>query len=179
MKGDSNDILLELANTGSYSLLKKYRNDAMVLSDAYKMSERHWRKTYKMLNYPLIVLTTITGVMSSVEVSKYALMAISFTSLLLTSFSTAINPKDKEAKANQVATEFSEISSNINQFIVENHKTKDEIKAFSQLQLELLEVWQSLAPPISYTYLEKAKMNHAPRTRAISPGLANRSLPKR
>jgi outer membrane murein-binding lipoprotein Lpp len=154
---------------GSYKLLNDYMIETKVLSEAYKKSEAHWRNVSKMLNYPLIVITTLMSVFSSIELNKYVLMALSFGSMLITSFATAVAPKDREAKANQISTEFGEIASNIRQFINENHKTKEEVKAFSQMQLELIEIWKGLSPPINDKYIKQSKIHNAPRTRSGSP----------
>jgi hypothetical protein len=160
---------------GGYKLLKQYKDESKILASAYKMSEAYWRKVHKYLTYPVIVLTSLSSILASVDIggvpgstlqyTRYALLCLSFTTMILSGFNAAISPKDKESKANQSSTEFSEISSNINQFIVENNKTNNEIKTFSQLQLELLETWKSLSPPVSSEYIDKFTREIASRTR--------------
>jgi hypothetical protein len=141
---------------GAYSLLQKYEKQAKINSIAYKMSERYWRMFYKLLQYPLLVITTLVSVFATIDIDHYVLVGLSFVSLLLSGFITIINPKEKEGRANQVSNEFNIISSNICQFITENNKTKNELKAFSQRQLELLEIWNTLSPPIFQGYLKQA-----------------------
>ena len=121
-----------------------------------------------MLQYPLLVVTVLSSVFSTIDIDHYVLMGLSFTSLLLSGFTTVINPKEKEQKANQISNEFHMISANICQFITENNKTKNELKAFSQMQLELIEFWNSLSPPISPKYIEKAKLQLRMPTRWAS-----------
>jgi hypothetical protein len=143
-------------NTGAYSLLQKYEREAKINAVAYKMSERYWHMFYKLLQYPLLVITTLVSVFATIDIAHYVLVSLSFVSLLLSGFITIINPKEKEQRANQVSNEFNMISSNICQFITENNKTKNELKAFSQRQLELLEIWNSLSPSIFQGYLKQA-----------------------
>jgi len=157
------DLILDMSSLGGYKLLKSYETEAQILSAAYKKSEKYWRSVYKWLTLPLIVTSTLMSIFSTIELNKYVLMGISFTSLLLSGFNQAINPNEKTNRANQVSTEFGEIHSTIRQFIGENSKTKDQIKIFSQNQLSMLDVWKSLSPPISSKYMEEARIQYTVR----------------
>jgi hypothetical protein len=95
-------------------------------------------------------------------------LCLSLSTLLLSGFNSTINPKGKENLANQVSTEFREISSNISQFIYENSKTKEDIRSYSQLIHELLNTWKALSPPIQNKYLEEANIEGSQRLRIYS-----------
>ena len=97
--------------------------------------------------------------------NQYILMGLSLTTLILVGFTTAINPKDREAGAHQVAVEYNEISANIRQFILENNKSHEDIKAFSEIVHSEMNVWNSLAPSIQDRFMERAKRECAPRSR--------------
>jgi hypothetical protein len=157
------NLMKEEKEDGSYRLLQRYEREASTTAIAYKLSEAHWRSSYKMLQYPLIFITALASVFASVDINKYVLMALSFTSMILSSFITVINPKEKEQKANQISTEFREIASNITQFITENGKSPAELKSFSQHQLDLIDIWTSLAPPINKSYVKDARLQLSPR----------------
>ena len=137
----------------------------MVLANAYKMAESHHRTIHKILTYPLIVLAATGSVLAGLHSNEYVLMGISLATLIMTGFSTAINPKDKEMRCYQVSAEFNEIAGSINQFILENHKSREEIKAFSKHILSVLDIWRALAPSINKKYVRQAKIECAPRTR--------------
>ena len=159
---------LKPSSPGPYALLKKYMHESKVLSIAYKKSEAYYRSLYKCLTYPVIVTSVVASVCSGLDLNRYILLALSLSTLMLSGFNSAINPKDRENKANQVSTEFGEISSNISQFIYENSKSKDDIKAYSQLVHELLNTWKSQSPSIQKKYLDKAKIEACQRLRVSS-----------
>ena len=152
--------------TGGYSLLRAYLKEAKVLATAYKKSEGYYRRLSKWVTYPVIVTSAIGSVCAGIGgISDYALMGLSLATLILSGFNSAIDPKGKEQKANQFKTEFTEIASNVNQFICENNKTPEEIKAHSQLVHEIMNTWKSQAPPVSDDYLKDSSMRHARRLR--------------
>lgn len=149
----------------TYTLLKKYLNTAKVKSVSYSYSEAYYRTMYKWLTYPLIILASVNTVLASFDITHYALMSISITTLILTGFNTAINPKDKENLANHIKIEFGEIASNITQFIYENHKSKEQVKAFTHTIHELMNVWESQSPPIKNEFIKRATIECSIRTR--------------
>jgi hypothetical protein len=158
----------EPLKNGPYALLKEYMLESKTLSIAYKKSEAYYRMLHKYLTYPIIVTSAVASVCSGFALSQYIVLGLSLTTLLLSGFNSAINPKEKEHLANQVSTEFGEISSNILQFILENSKTRSEIKAYSQLIHELLNTWKSQSPSVKNKYLAEAQIEACPRLRLYS-----------
>jgi hypothetical protein len=148
-----------------YSLLIQYKKEATILSNAYKMNEAHYRQMSKTLTYPVILLSASASVIAGLRNPdlEYVLLGITLATLLFSGFNTAVNPKDREHASAKVSNEFSEIASAINQFVTENSKSNDEIKAYSRRMLAILDVWRSLAPPISNAFIEKATIDTAVR----------------
>jgi hypothetical protein len=158
-----------------YSLLIQYKKEATILSNAHKMNEAHYRQISKILTYPVILLSAGASVIAGSFPApglrntnlEYVLLGITLATLLFSGFNTAISPKDKEHVSAKVSTEFGEIASNINQFITENNKHNNEIKAYSRKMLSILDVWRSLAPPIANSFIKAATIDAAirvPRT---------------
>ena len=154
----------------SYTLLEKYKTDSEILSKAYKTNEHHYLFIHKILTYPIILLSAFSTVVAGLRKPEleYILLALSLVILILSGFNTAINPKDKQFLSNKISTEMNEISLNINQYILENNRKPDEIKAYSQKTLALFEVWHSIAPEINPKYIQRAKLECAVRVERIS-----------
>lgn len=146
-----------------YYLLELYREEAHILATAYGLSASYFRWLHKLLTYPLIVLSAVSSVCAAGGVpetfiyKQYLLMGLSLLTLILAGFNTVINPQDKSNAADRVSNEFDKVSSDCRQFICENNKTRQEVKHFSKLTLELLETWKSLSPPIKTLFSKQAK----------------------
>ena len=153
---------------GSYGLLKKYADEARILSIAYAYSESKFRMLNKWLTYPVIILSSLASVFSGLDMDKFILLGLSLSILILSGFNTAIGPLDRSNRANQFKTEFDNISSDIGQFINENNKTKDEIKAYSAQCHELLNVWKSLSPPVQSSFVKQASIEVLASRKSIS-----------
>ena len=158
------DSLMDI-NNNPYGLLKSYMKNAKIKSKAYSYSEKYYRNLYKYLSYPLVVITATNTVLSGFSLNPYILMGLSFSSLVLIGFDKLINPKDKEHKANQIQSEFGEINRNIKQFVSENNKSRDEIKSYSQTINEVINIWESLSPPIQDKFITKAQNDYAKKIR--------------
>ena len=173
-----------LQSPGSYRLLVGYMNESKILALAYDKSSSYFRFVYKCLTYPIVVTSAVATVCASLDVNKYIIVGLSLVTLILSGFNSAVNPKDKQNNAHNVSIEFSEIHSNVQQFVCENHKTGDEIKAHAQLIHELLNVWKSQAPPISKCYLKQAaaesilRIRQSQKNGTQSPRLEFRGLEK-
>lgn len=157
--------LLNFQPDDPYALLRSYVNTAKVKSKAYGYSEGYFRWLYKVFTYPLVILSAMGSILAGLDVDKHVLMGISVATLILTGFNQAINPKSKEKSANQMSVEMNEIASNCKQFIYSNNRTAVEIKAFSEIIHEQLNIWNSLAPPIQDKFLTKALKECAKRSR--------------
>ena len=146
-----------------YGLLEKYKTESAVLCRAYKLNEYHYLFLHKILTYPLIILSTFSSVIAGLRRPEleYVILAISLVILILSGFNTVINPKAKEFFSNKISNEFNDLALNINQFIIENNKSKDEIKIYSQKTLELFEIWKSMAPEIPSRFTNQAKIEIA------------------
>ena len=120
------------------------------------MQEKFHRRTNKILAYPVVVLSAVASVLSSLSVSKWLLAGINIATMSLAGLVTTINPTEKAMICNQVGHEFEELAAGINQFIYENNKTKEELKNFSQVTLGLMETWSGLSPPVRDSYVQAA-----------------------
>lgn len=157
--------------SGPYILLQKYSAEAMLLSQAYKLSEYEYIYFNKLLSYPTVVLGAAGTVLAGVDVHRYVLMGISLASLMLAGFTTVINPMQRVHAANTSSTEFGQISASIYQFVLENGKSKEEVKRYSQVVQDQLGIWKSQAPPLRPRLLEQARREHHPRMRGSEDGL--------
>jgi hypothetical protein len=174
-------ILMEenkgMGSPGAYKLLKEYRMQARVLASAFHFSECYHREVHRWLTYPLILLTVSTTVLSAFELNKYVVCALSFASLLLTSFNSAVRPKDREYAAHAVSGEFQEIADDIHQYITENHKTADEIKAYSNHVNSVLSIWKGQSPACRDSFISRAQLKHSPRMRSSKKKRESESPP--
>jgi hypothetical protein len=156
---------------GGYLLLKTYMNEAQILSLAYSKSESYYRTLYRIMNYPIIITSAIGTIAAGLKLNEYVLMSISFSTVVISGFNGIINPKEREQKANQISLEFDEIYSNINQFILENDKSKEEIKAYSQLIHTSINNWKSISPNIREKFMKEATAECMEKIRKHSPNL--------
>lgn len=156
---------LMLSAADPYILLRSYMHTSKVMSKAYGYSESYYRLLYKQYTYPLVVLTAVNSVLAGLNVNTYVVMGLSLMSLILVGFNQAVAPKNKEHAANQVKTEFGEIHRNIRQFIYSNNRSLDEVKAYSEIVNNQINVWTALSPAISQRFMEQAKKNCAHRSR--------------
>ena len=153
-----------------YTLLNQYKNESNILSKAYELNENYYLFIHKILTYPIIILSAFSTVIAGLRKPEleFLLLGLSLGILIFSGFNTAVQPKDKQFLSNKISTEFSEISLNINQFIKENSKTKEEVKAYSQKILSLFEVWKSMAGEIHPKHLARARLECAVRVERIS-----------
>ena len=153
-----------------YTLLNQYKNESEILSKAYKLNEGYYLFIHKCLTYPLIIVSTVSSVLAGLMMSEleYVLLGLSLIILILSGFNVAVAPKDKQYASNKISTEFSEIALNINQYLTENNKSKDEIKAYSQKTLAIFEIWKSLMIDINPKYLAQARLECAVRVERVS-----------
>lgn len=156
-----------------YVLLDKYAQEAKIKASAYSKSEAFYRSVHRWLTYPVIITSTVASVCAGVGLNSYAILSLSLVTLLLSGFNSAIDPKNRENLAHNVSVEFNEIYNNIQQFLLENNKTKGEIKTYSQMIRELLNVWESQAPPIRSEYIRQATHDCSKR---IRPSISQKNL---
>ena len=157
-------------SNGPITLLKQYHKKCTVLNKAHTMQETYWRNMGKYLSYPIVVLSAVGGITALLpEINHYILAGLSFSTLVLSGFIQAVNPSSKEIKNSQVKTEYGELSANIHQYLLENDKTKDEYKAYSQSILPIIEIWDSLSPPVKSKFIKLAEKEYMTReSRLIS-----------
>lgn len=163
------DSLVDI-QTGAdpYVLLRSYGRDAKIKSKAYGYSEAYYRWLHKVLTYPLVVLSAISTVISGFDIhpySNYVVMGLSMVTLVIVGFNQAVQPKDKEMRANQLNVEYNEIASNIRQFIHENSKSDIQVKAYSEIIHSEMNIWHSLAPPIQRRFIVTARRECVSRAR--------------
>ena len=166
MSKSSNELMMN----DPYKLLHSYQLMAKTKSKAYDYSESYFRWLNKVLTYPLVVLSAGNVVISAMNIDPWAVMCVSATTLVLVGFERAITPRDKEHQANQVKTEYAEIASNINQFIMSNNRTKQEIKDYGEIIHEQLNIWNGLSPPLKASFLQRAKAECVIKKKVYTPG---------
>ena len=148
-----------------YCLLRSYEQQARVNAKAYGMSEGYYRWLNKALSYPLIILSAVNTVLAGLDVNRYTIMSIALTTLIISGLRQSINPQDKENKASQMRIEYSEIKANVRQYILSNHRTIEEIKAYAEIIHEQLNIWNSLSPPCQDRFIIRARKECALRSR--------------
>lgn len=148
-----------------YYLLRLYARDAKTKSRAYGYSEGYYLNLWKIFNYPIVILSAIGSVLAGIDIHQYVLMGLSLMTLVLTGFDKIVNTKDKEASANHMKVEYSEINKNVKQFIYSNNRTHDEIKEYSGHICEMLNKWSSISPPISDKFIKRAELECVQRKR--------------
>ena len=151
-----------------YVLVRSYMQQAEIVSKAYEYSEAYYRSLNKTFSYPLVVVSAAMTVVSGAKFNQYALLVMTFINLILVGLSKVIDPRDKEFKASQIKTEMGEIASNAKQFLNANNRTRQEVKVFSELLHEQINIWKSLCPPINDRFLQRAKSQCAKRTRSTN-----------
>jgi hypothetical protein len=164
-----------LMRDNPYKLIKDYLRECQVLNSMYTLSENHWRRVHRFLTYPLIITSALSSIIAGLDIgdpyNNYILLCISLISMIIAGFNSAINPMDRVNRAHQVAGEFGELASDIKQFITENSKTKEDIKTYSKQILSQMDIWKSLAPPVSTEFKKTSMLKHARRTRKNSEGV--------
>lgn len=148
-----------------YYLLKIYARESKILSYAYSLSESYYRNLYKYFNYPLVILSASSTVLSGMNENTYIIMGISLSMLILIGFDKLIDPKDREHKANQFKVEYGEINSNIKLFILNNGKVSHEIKAYASQIHEMMNKWQSINPPVFSKFIKLSTIKYTKKIR--------------
>ena len=148
-----------------YDLLLSYAHQAKIKSKAYSYSENYFRQIHKYLTYPMIILSAVSSVVAVLDVNKYALIGLNLSMLILVGFNTTVDPQKKSHLSHNVSIEYSEISSNVKQFVNSNSQSKESIKNYSEIIHEQLNIWDSLAPPIKERFVTKATKQYAKRSR--------------
>ena len=161
MNSDSTSSLIKTP----YDLLLSYGHQSKIKSKAYGMSSSYYRNLHKWLTYPQIILSAVSTISAVIDINQYALISLNVSMLILVGFNQAIQPKQRENDAHQYAIEYSELYSNIKQFININNRTQAEIKAYTAIILDQMNVWDSLSPPCRDKYLQKATKLYAKRSR--------------
>lgn len=153
---NSDSVKIELQADDIYGLLLSYIKDTKILNKSYSMSEKYYRNMYKIFNYPLVILSTVSTILSGLNVNQYILLGLSAIMLILLGFDKLISPKEKEHEANRYSTEYGEIASSIKQFIMSNNRTKAEVKAYSETIFALITKWRSMNPPVKDKFIKQA-----------------------
>jgi hypothetical protein len=151
-----------------YDLLTSYGNQAKIKSKAYGLSEEYYRNMHKYFTYPLILLTCISSALAVLELNRYILIGLNLGTIILISFDKAISPKNKEHESHQISLELGEIARAIKQFINSNNRTKTEIKSYSQVVLDQMNIWLGIAPPCKEKFIKQATQMYAKRHRVKS-----------
>ena len=163
---NSDSLKIELGADDIYGLLLSYIKDTKILNKAYSMSEKHYRNMYKMFNYPLVILSTVSTILSGLNANQYILLGLSATMMILLGFDKLISPKEKEHQANRYAVEYGEIASSIKQFIMSNNRTKAEVKAYSETIFALITKWRSMNPPVKDKFVKQATLDCTTKLRS-------------
>jgi hypothetical protein len=143
------------------------------MSEAFRLSEQYYRNMYKWFAYPMVILTTLSATMATVQDvpgSMYIILGLNVSTLILAGLQQVISPQDKATRANQVSIEFGEIRDSILQFMAEHEKDDPNAVPFSQHIVSMLDVWRSLSPNIRDVFVQsaKSKLSSRPQTK-LSP----------
>lgn len=163
---DSDSVKVALINDDVYGLLWTYSRESKVYGKAYSMSESYYRRTYKIFNYPLVILSAVSTICSGLNIHQYIMLGIALSMMILIGFDKLINPKEKEHDANRFAVEYQEIASNIKQFIMSNNRSKAEVKAYSETVYALISKWKSINPPLKDSFVKQATVDITTKLRS-------------
>jgi hypothetical protein len=147
-----------------YALLRSYRTESKTLSMALANSQVYYRTMWRCLVYPVVVLSTVATILTVFKFT-FACIAINGLIVVLSGFDRIIEPLEKSHRAAIYKVEYQEITSNIKQFIMSNHRTRPEIKQYSTVIHELMNKWSSLRPYVSRKHLNSARRYYAKRVR--------------
>lgn len=162
---DSSESLRLTIGSDPYYLLRTYAKQAKVSSYAYSLSEQYHMKLYKWFNYPVIILTSISTVIASLNLNTYIIMGVSVAMLILLAFDKLINPIERSHEANLFKVEYNEIASNIKLFIMNNERTLSEVKNYGTQIHELLNKWKSMNPSIPQRFVKQSNIKYASKLR--------------
>lgn len=174
-------------STSARSLLAQYRTRATVNASAHKLAERYRLRQYHWLTYPVIFISSAATLLAGGDsagftndgpVTGVVLTTLSFLTMILTSFHSKINPADKRAKHAAISAEYAEIANEIGYYLESGKKsTDDEDIVFANEVKMQLNIWDSLAPLIKPSLMERARRD---TTMEAKHAIQNASLePKR
>ena len=158
--------------------LKEIKNEALVLSKAYRQVEYYYNTLHQILTFLTIIIGSINSVLSGIlleskgdNVTKnsyfsYILLGLSILSVFLMSVEKTFSPRNKQHDCNKIAIEFQELSGSIDVFEVAD-KTKEEIQFFTRQSSFYLDTWKALAPIINSKYILNARKEMAMRPKRV------------
>jgi len=144
----------------SYRLLRKYEQTARVSSIAHKSAERYYRHMNRALLLTLMAVTTTGSIIISIPwVDKEHLMSkiISYIAMLISGTIAILKPGEKFTQHNAIATEYSDIASDIEQILASNNLTREEIADANHLYLSKIQIFDSQAPPLNSAFISSAR----------------------
>lgn len=151
--------------TDRYFLLRGYMREAKIKSKAYDLSENYYRNLNKLFSYPIVVISAVGSVLGGISIHPYVSMGLSLFTLILTGSDRVVNTREREQSASHMRIEYSEIAKNIKQFIYSNNRTKNEIKEYSSHICDLMNKWNSIAPPVYSRFVRQATIQHVEKKR--------------
>lgn len=161
---DESDISFRSA-IDPYFLLKGYARDAKIKAKSYTYSENYYRNLNKLFTYPIVVISAIGSVLGGISVHHYVSMGLSLLTLLLTGSDRVVNTRDREQSASHMRIEYTEIAKNIKLYIYSNNRSKTEIKEYTSHICELMNKWNSIAPPVFDRFVKMATMEYTEKKR--------------
>jgi len=115
---------------------------------------------------------SISTVISTLNFDNRILIGLSLVSLILVGFNNIINPLDRSHNARSISIEFSEIFSNIEEFMFES-KTDEERKIYANHINSIILIWRSQMPNIFDKHIRRAKLENAPIIRPSNNDSSN------
>ena len=159
-----------------HKLLEEYYNNALIMKKVYTSLRHKFVTCDKLIKYPTIILAS-TSVFSNTSkafidntqrceedsqtfsILNYMSTGIAFVILILSGINNYVEPSKKGDKYLQLASEFSDISMDIRQFVAENKYNMDELRFFTNLIKTTYETWLSIGDAPSGA-VEKAQKKH-------------------
>jgi hypothetical protein len=170
-----------MVDKGAYVLLRRYEKKSRIQSRAFQLNQRFFARIHRTLNYSLVVLTASATTFSAMDEKipelQLVLTVLNLLALIVTGVLNVLKPGERQYASNHIASEFNELAISINQFIVENNKTQEEMKTYSQQVCEQLKIWETLAPTCKANFLKQAA-SEVEKAREITPPITpRRSIP--
>lgn len=142
----------------SYKLLRKYAENARVSSLAHKHAECHYRKLNRVLLIALMLLTTTSSIIVSIEVidvNHIVSKLITYLATIISGVISIVKPAERFTQHNAIASEYNDVYTDIEQLLMTT-MSRAEILDANHLYLGKLQIFDSQAPPIADSFVNRA-----------------------
>lgn len=152
-------------------LLWSYQKRSIMNCDAFKYAGHYYTRVHRYASLISIILAaTATSYLMSVPITKKSscddpdadpfIISITCLSTIVTAGIALLNPSMHAERCLQMSTQFDEIGLSIEQFIREDIKSRHQYKAYSNVILERITIWEANAPDIPARFVLQAEAKH-------------------